>query len=105
MRILADLYNILIGQKDFTPVSNDAYDMFRRQNFASLRVAIDCYTVKEDDTIRAGLKQNIYYFSKRAVSILQGRMLEEGNDALVSDLRKFVSLLDLWGDIIFGDAV
>ena len=79
--------------------------MFRRQNFASLRVAIDCYTVKEDDTIRAGLKQNIYYFSKRAVSILQGRMLEEGNDALVSDLRKFVSLLDLWGDIIFGDAV
>ena len=32
-------------------------------------------------------------------------MLEEGNDALVSDLRKFVSLLDLWGDIIFGDAV
>ena len=100
-----ELCSNLIGQKDFTSVSNDAYDMFRRQNFASLRVAIDCYTVKEDDTIRAGLKQNIYYFSKRAVSILQGRMLEEGNDALVSDLRKFVSLLDLWGDIIFGDAV
>ena len=105
MRILADLYSILIGQKDFTPVSNDAYDMFRRQNFASLRVAIDCYTVKEDDTIRACLKRNIYYFSKKAVSILQGLMLEEGNNALVSDLRKFVSLLDLWGDIIFEDAV
>ena len=61
MRILADLYSNLIGQKDFTPVSNDAYDMFRRPNFASLRVAINRYTVKEDDMIKAGLKQNIIF--------------------------------------------
>ena len=105
MRILADLYSILIGQKDFTLALNDAYDMFRRQNFTSLRVAIDRYTVKEDDTIKAGLKQNIYYLLKRAASVLQELMLEEGNNDLVSDLRKFVSLLELWEDIIFGDAV
>ena len=105
MRTLAELYSNLIGQKDFTSVSNDAYDMFRRQNFASLRVAIDRYTVKEDDTIKSDLKQNIYYLLKRAASILQGLMSEEGNDDLLSDLQKFVNLLELWSDIIFGDAV
>ena len=61
MRTLMELYSNLIGQKDFTSVSNDAFDMFRRQNFASLRVAIERYTVKEDGTIKSGLKQNIYY--------------------------------------------
>ena len=32
-------------------------------------------------------------------------MSEEGNDDLVSDLQKFVNLLELWSDIILGDAV
>ena len=94
-----------MGQKDFISISNDAYDMFRRQNFASLRVAIDRYTVKEDDTTKSGLKQNIYYLLKRAASILQGLMSEEGHYDLVSDLQKFVNLLELWNNIIFGDAV
>ena len=100
-----ELYSNLIGQKDFTSVSNDACDMFRRQSFASLRVAMDRYTVKEDGTIKSGLKQNIYYLLKRAASILQGLMSEEGNDDLASDLQKFVNLLELWSDIIFGEAV
>ena len=37
--------------------------------------------------------------------MLQGLMLEEGNDDLVSDLQKFVNLSELWNDIIFGDVV
>ena len=61
--------------------------------------------MKEEGAIKSGLKQNVYYLLKGAASILQKLMLEEGNNDLVSDLQKFVNLLELCSDIIFGDAV
>lgn len=61
--------------------------------------------MKEDSAIKSGLKQNVYYLLKGAASILQKLMSEEGNNDLVSDLQKFVNLLELCSDIIFGDAV
>ena len=51
-----------------------------------------------------GLKQNFYYLLKRSAKILQGLLLEEEKDDEVADIKNFVNLLELWDDIVFGDA-
>ena len=68
-------------------------------------MVIDVYTSKDDDSIKAGLKQNIYYLLKRASKIIQALLVSEGKDDISMDIQKFVDLLELWDDIIFGDAV
>lgn len=77
MKILGNLYQVLQLHCDFTVVSDNARDLFRRKNFALLRTAVDLYNSKEDDTIKPGLKQNIFYLLKRSAKLLQGLLLEE----------------------------
>ena len=73
--------------------------------FKQLRQSIDIYTSKHDDTVKAGLKQNLFYLLKRAAKTLRALMLEEEKVNVAEEVGNFRELLELWHDIIFGDAV
>ena len=73
--------------------------------FKQLRQSIDIYTSKHDDTAKAGLKQNLFYLMKRAAKTLKALMLEEEKVDMAEEVGNFGELLELWDDIIFGDAV
>ena len=73
--------------------------------FKQLRQSIDIYTSKHDDTVKAGLKQNLFYLMKRAAKTLRALMLEEEKVDVAEEVGNFRELLELWDDIIFGDAV
>ena len=62
MRILAYLYSRFSKQKSVKIVHGDILDMFQRKNFQQLRLTIEEYTSNQDDTVKAGLKQSVYYF-------------------------------------------
>jgi len=106
MRRLARLYT-LFKKREIIVQFDDSRDMFVRDNFPALREAIVelCQVEEEEDTIKAGLKQNLLYLLKRAAKVLRCLALEKGNDSLSSEIEKFLSLLDLWESLLFGDAV
>ena len=105
MRSLAHLLTHLRAQDGFKECHKNILDLFNRKNFYQTREAIDIYTSKEDDTLKAGLKQNLYYLLKRTSKILRGLMLEKARDDVCKDVGDFINLLELWDDIVFGDAV
>lgn len=105
MRILGHIYTQLLLQDDITHQYHNALDIFIRENFPKLRTAIDSYTSNEDDSVKAGLKQNVYYLLKRSAKTLRAMQLEEGKEDVAKKVSQFVELLELWDDIMFGDAV
>ena len=104
MRCLANLYTRLQELDGFKAKHKNILDLFCRKNFYWTREAIDIYTIDENDRIKAGLKQNLYFLLKRSSKILRGLMLEKGCDDTVKEITDFVNLLELWDDIVFGDA-
>ena len=104
MRQLAHLYNLFSEHKNLPIQSNDSSKMFLRSNFFALRESIDIFTKKADSGIKAGLKQNLFYLIKRAAKVLKALYLSEANDSDASETDKFVSVLEMWEDFIFGDA-
>ena len=92
-------------QPDVKQPHGNALDMFSRINFPKLRTTVDSYTSNEDDTIKAGLKQNVYYLLKRSAKTLRALLLEEEKEDAVKEVSNFVELLEVWDDIMFGDAV
>ena len=104
MRQLAHLYNLFSEHKNLPMQSNDFSKIFLRSNFFALRESIDIFIKKADSGIKAGLKQNLFYLIKRAAKVLKALYLSEANDSDASETDKFVSVLEMWEDFIFGDA-
>ena len=105
MRMLGSIYSIFRKEESVVADYGNCLDIFRRINFKQLRQSIDIYTTKHDDTVKAGLKQNLFYLVKRAAKTLRALMLEEEKVDVAEEVGNFRELLDLWDDIIFGDAV
>lgn len=105
MRMLGSIYSIFRKEESVVADYGNCLDIFRRINFKQLRQSIDIYTSKHDDTVKAGLKQNLFYLLKRAAKTLRALMLEEEKVDVAEEVGNFRELLELWDDIIFGDAV
>jgi len=79
--------------------------MLVRRNFECLSGAIDDYTTSTTtNETKAGLKISLYYLIKRLCKIVKGQYLIEEDDENASAIDKFVDVLDLQSDLIFGDA-
>ena len=109
MRRLASLYT------DFQKIWNDKQqeescsapqirDMFKRRNFAVLEVAIDKNSTDKEGKIKPGLKIALAYILKTAGKIIKASLLMEDKDEEASEIDKFVDVLNLNNNYIFGDA-
>ena len=54
----------------------ESVQMFNREKFSSLKIAIYKITDKEDSSIKYGFKENIYYLLMTSAEILKGEALQ-----------------------------
>ena len=83
-----------------TPVS--VKDMIRRNYCQGLERTA---TTAEKEEIKSGLKLGLYYLLKRLAKVIKSTYLVSGNDDYVAKVDKFVDVLDLNKNYLFGDAV
>ena len=99
MRLLGKLFLAFkSGQEDST------LDMFKRTNFKRLEAAIEEITISEKKELKYGVKHKLYYLIKNAGGIIMAENLAKGDDSLSSEVEKFLHLLKLNQNVIFGDA-
>jgi hypothetical protein len=105
MRRIAKLYAEFkqLCTEEQTPNKSSA-DMLIRSNFNVLTDAISACTTKEDKTLKAGLKSLMYYGIKNFAKITRGSFLVKNEDEKALEISKFVEVLELNQNIIFGDA-
>ena len=92
--------------------SESSAEMFDRKNFDTLHEAINQVTQKDPSsepgnhsTLKAGLKISIFYLLKKMAKVLKGSYLVSCKDQKAQDIDKFIDILTLNKDFIFGDAV
>ena len=108
MRRLAGLY---ICFRDEQKIDNaivtvgNASDMFQRRNFKILETSIKKFTTGEQGLIKPGLKMSLFYLLKSSAKILKATYLVQENDDQALEIDKFVAILDLNHNYIFGDAI
>ena len=106
MRQLGSLYmdfrKIWRQQKENSDVP-EIKAMFKRGNFGVLEAAIISNS-SDKDTIKPGLKLAHSYVLKTAAKILKASYLMDDKDAEATEIDKFVDILNLNHNYIFGDA-
>ena len=103
MRRLANCYNIF-KQLDGIHSLYNSLDMFNRSNFEQLSEAIELYTKREDLSLKAGLKQNLYYLIKKSATLVQYSFYSRKKDDEAAEISKFIQSFKGWQDYLFGDA-
>ena len=103
MRRLGNLYTHFADHNP-AQISNppSAGDMLHRKNFPALESAIQSYTGEED--VKAGLKSSLYYLIKNMADIVKASYMVQHKDSEADEVDKFVHVLELNHNIIFGDA-
>lgn len=104
MRQLANLYRTLKTLEGFSDIRNNVLDMFVRDNFEDLCNAIDIVTMKEDKSLKAGMRHNLYYLLVKSVKRLRDRMFLEKKEELSGELDKFLMCVKSNEDIIVSSA-
>ena len=104
MRGLANLYTYFKEQEGVMCVHSNSLDMFNRVNFQQLSNTIDIHTRNDDNSLKAGLKCNLYYLIKKAAVVLQYSFYSQAKDEEVSEMSKFIQSFKSWNDYLFGDA-
>lgn len=84
----------------------DSSEILQRESFPTLEEAIDRYTTREmEGGIKAGLKMSLFYLLKSMAKIVKATYLVKNEDNKANEIDKFLQVLDLNQNIIFGDAV
>ena len=105
MRRLAHLYDIFRKQDNVINNNSNSLDMFDRENYDQLASAIEQYTKTDtEDSIKAGLKQNLYYLIKRAATVMQYSFYAQRKDQEAEEMSKFICTFKSWEMYLFGDA-
>jgi len=79
-------------------------DMVCRSSFPALEVAVHNYTDSESG-MKASLKVSIYYLLKKLAKVVKSNHLVSQNDAAAMEVDRFVDVLTLNYDFLFGDSV
>ena len=80
-------------------------DMIRRKYYQALEPAVRTVTTAEKEEIKSGLKVSLYYLLKRLAKVVKSTHLVSGDDDDAAEVDKFVDVLDLNKNYLFGDAV
>lgn len=107
MRRLATLYIIFEESgSDSDPISrceNSAADMFLRSNWNHFENAVRTYS-EDGEVLKYGLKTALFYLVKKSGKILKASYLISDEDDKASAVDKFVEVLEVNHDYLFGDA-
>lgn len=103
MRSLAHLYAVFLNYEGIEMQYSNARDMFTTKNFGKLREAIKVYCQNGDD-LKAGLKHNLHFTLIAAAKILKAIAYTQDEVGESKVFEKFLSVIDLYKDVIFGDA-
>jgi len=99
MRRLSTLYQAFKKVKQ----TSSSEDMLVRRNFDSLRTAIE-ETTTSDGEVKAGLKTALYYLLQNFAKVLKGSYLINDEDDRAEEIDKFLQILALNHNLVFGDA-
>ena len=77
------------------PVYCNAANMFLRQNFNSLKLAIEVYTHIYSEKQKPGLKTALFYLISSSAKKCIGSFLAQDNDDSAKSISDFVYLLEL----------
>ena len=102
MRRLAQLY-VAFREKH---AAAKPEDMLVRSNFRLLDQAIEsCTDVNDEGEEKAGLKVALFYLLKKTAKILKATYLMNDDDDKAAEIDKFVHVLALNENVLFGSAV
>ena len=109
MRRLAHLFTIFKTkcEEEKTPIScTSSADMLHRKNFKILKEAITEYTTNKDgeETIKAGLKNAIYFLLLKFAKIQKAAYLIEEKDLMAAETDIFLDIFKTYGASFFNDA-
>ena len=104
MRRISHLYLCFKKQNNVKHIVNNASDMLKRENFLVLKNAIQHYTTKEDQTLKASLKFSIFYLLKNLAKCVKGLHLMQNQDSDARSVDDFLTLLELSKNDVFGEA-
>ena len=105
MRRLATLYTHFNNQPGAANKNEGtAADMFQRIHFPALEDAIRTYT-NTGEHLKAGLKIAMAYLLRTTCKILKGTYLSERADDKASEIDKYLEILNLNHNFLFGDAI
>ena len=104
MRRLANLF-LKFKEAKVSPEECSVIHMFQRDNFDYLERAIKETTIRTDNSMKSGLKVALFYLIKKACKIVKGSFLVAEDDASASEVGKFVEVLELHYNLVFGDAM
>lgn len=105
MRYLANLYIIFKKVSPAYQPDNNCKDLFYIKNFNELRKAIDIYTTDSNSNLKAGLKHGLQYALISAAKTLKAVAFTNGDDKQAACFEKFLAVLKLWENVMFGDSV
>ena len=103
MRQLANCYNIFKQLDGIHSLNSNSLDKFNWSNFDQLSEAIELYTKREDLSLKAGLKQNLYYLIKKSATLVYSFYSRKKEDE-AAEISKFIQSFKRWQDYLFGDA-
>jgi len=105
MRRLANLFVCFEEECRKNGTDNaEVKDMVQRSNFPQLEVAIHNYTTSESG-IKASLNVSMYYLLKKMAKVVKSSLLVSQNDAAAAEIDRFVDVLTLNYNFLFGDAI
>ena len=99
-------------EQEGTPLTSadDSSSMLCRAHYSTLEEAVrKCTTnpdvTDESESLKAGLKNALYYLLKNMARIVRATRLVKGEDDKANEINKFTEVLALNKNITFGDAV
>jgi hypothetical protein len=104
MRRIAALYTEFKSRANTPPTLVGSEDMLIRRNFSVLTESIFAYTLTDTEETKAGLKNALFYLIKKFAKIQKAVSLMNDNDQNAAEIDKFLEVLSLNGNFIFGDA-
>lgn len=103
LRTLSTLYNVFL-KEEHAKFYHRSSDMLRRENFLVLRKSIESLTTKEDSSIKASLRNSLYYYLNNFALSVKGYFLISKMDLESRHVEEFLTVLKLFKDSIFGES-
>lgn len=103
--VMSDMRRLSTLYQSFKHVqqTSSSEDMLVPRNFDSLRTAIE-ETTTLDGEVKAGLKTALYYLLQKFAKVLKGSYLMNDEDDRAKEIEKFIQVLALNRNLVFGDA-